>query len=62
MSMAFVRFGAGLRVTLVMLFLGGLMLVSGFGFLCASGPLCNLHWQFSRRHLHATFLHSEITR
>jgi len=32
MSMAFVRFGAGLRVTLVMLFLGGLMLVSGFGF------------------------------
>jgi hypothetical protein len=34
MSMAFVRFGAGLRVTLVMLFLGGLMLVSGFGF-CA---------------------------
>jgi hypothetical protein len=32
MSMAFVRFGASLRVTLVMLFLGGLMLVSGFGF------------------------------
>jgi hypothetical protein len=33
MSMAFVRFGAGVRVTLVMLFLGGLMLVSGFDFL-----------------------------
>jgi hypothetical protein len=32
MSMAFVRFGASIRVTLVMLFLGGLMLVSGFGF------------------------------
>jgi hypothetical protein len=32
MNMAFVRFGAGFRVTLVMLFLGGLMLVSGFGF------------------------------
>ena len=32
MSMAFVSFGASIRVTLVMLFLGGLMLVSGFGF------------------------------
>ncbi len=33
MNWSFVRLGASIRVTLVMLFLGGLMLVSGFGFL-----------------------------
>ena len=33
MNWSFVRFGAGIRVTLVMLFLGGLMLVSSFDFL-----------------------------
>jgi hypothetical protein len=34
MNMAFARrFGANIRVTVVMLFLGGLILVSGFGFL-----------------------------
>jgi hypothetical protein len=32
MSRASIRFEGSLRVTLVMLFLGGLMLVSGFGF------------------------------
>lgn len=33
MNWSFVRLGASIRVTLVMLFLGGLMLVSAFGFL-----------------------------
>ncbi len=33
MNWSFVTWRAGTRVTLVMLFLGGLMLVSGFGFL-----------------------------